>query len=65
MEPALLRRNLNRRKFPMVMVNESEQPYKLVANVLIGRLETGGKVIFSKGENNLGRTTLVIHEINT
>ena len=124
-EPALLGRNLNRRKFPLVMVNESEQPYKLVANVLIGRLETGGRIltkntketcvmianlrikevgdkgleskgnqesekrqcnldeileprkgevgklieeyedIFSKGENDLGRTALVTHEINT
>ena len=131
MEPALLGRNLNRRKFPLVMVNESEQPYTLVANILIGRLETGDKilskdtketcvmvanlrikkvrnkileeenegkregcrgserrhcnlgeiseprkgkvkklieefeVIFSMGENYLGRTTLVIQEINT
>ena len=127
-EPALLGRNLNRWKFPLVMVNESEQPYKLVAYVLIGRLMTGGKdfvkryerdvlhgsefknkrgrkpdtggrkrrekggkpgskrrhcnlgnfskprkgkvkklieefeVIFSKGENDLGRTTLVTHD---
>jgi hypothetical protein len=43
-EPALLGRNLNRRNFPLVMVNELEQPYKLVDNVLIGRLETGRKI---------------------
>ena len=42
-DTALLGRNLNRWKFPLVMVNESEQPYKLVDNVLIGRLETGGR----------------------
>ncbi len=52
-EPALLGRNLNRWKFPLVMVNESEQPYKLVAYVLIGRLMTGGKDFVKRYERDV------------
>jgi hypothetical protein len=37
-EPALLNKRINRRKFPVIMVNDTDQPCKLVANIRIGRL---------------------------
>lgn len=121
-EPALLNKRINRRKLTVIMVNDSDQPRKLVANIRIGRLgaveeiksrstrETCAMItnlrvkenaeknqeqatsvmlcnleeikdlgqrekvsqlvsefdtIFSKGDNDLGRTSLVSHEINT
>lgn len=122
MEPALLNKRINRRKLTVIMVNDSDQPRKLVANIRIGRLgaveeiksrstkETCAMItnlrvkenaeknqeqatsvmlcnleeikdlgqrekvsqlvsefdtMFSKGDNDLGRTSLVSHEINT
>ncbi len=121
-EPALLNKRINRQKFPVIMVNDSDQPRKLVANIRIGKLGAMEKIhsrsmgetcaimanlrvkenskgnqeqataemrcnleeitdprqkekvsklvnefeiIFSKGDNDLGRTSLVSHEINT
>lgn len=38
MEPALLNKRINRQKFPVIMVNDTDQPCKLVANIRIVRL---------------------------
>ena len=38
MEPALLSKKINRQKFPIILVNDSDQPRKLIANTRIGKL---------------------------
>ena len=56
MEPALLNKRINQRKFPVILVNDSDQPRKLVAGIRIGKLGTVEKI----NSRSMGETCAMI-----